>query len=477
MSDARQSIGVNYGQLGDNLPSPREAVALMKAMKIGKVKIYDANPSILRELGNSEIKVCIMLPNDQIPPTAANQSFADAFVRNNVSSFYPQTRIRMLLVGNEVLSESDDTYWPFLVPAMINLHKALRRQKLRKVKVSSPVAMDVLAHGSLFPPSQAAFRSNIAHSVIMPMLRFLHHTNSPLFLDVYPYLTWKSNTNTNNISIDFALFGPNAPPYKDPMLPTTNHGAGAGADGAAPLLYHNLLDLELDAVLTAMSKLGYPKVQLTLSETGWPTVGDLDERGANVYNAATYNRRLVKKVVAMQGTPLRPGTVVETYIFALFNENLKPGPVTERHWGLLYPNGTHIYDIDLTGYLNESDYHHPPPEAAAAAAAAAGKLKLWCVANPEADDATLAAALTYACAHFDCAPIQPHQPCSLPNSTLSHASYAFNAYYNNFQSIGGTCFFGGAANLTAQDPSKAPPFPSPPLPLNLYFNGKWYIHL
>jgi hypothetical protein len=45
---------------------------------------------------------------------------------------------------------------------------------------------------------------------------------------------------------------------------------------------------------------------------------------------------------------------VPTYVFALFNENLKPGAATEQHWGLLYPNGTAVYSINLAGSSSSS---------------------------------------------------------------------------------------------------------------------------
>eukprot|EP00250_Pteridium_aquilinum_P004882 c15065_g1_i1 orf=3-1406(+) len=433
-TDARYTIGVNYGQLGDNLPTPHNAIQLIKDMKVGKVKIYDANPAILKELLNTDIEVCVMLPNQQIIAVAKNKTLADVFVHTNVSSFYPDTKIRTLLVGNEILSASNET-WPYLVPAMINLYEALRKHKIRKVKVSTPLAMDMF-QGSLFPPSRASFRTDLAESVMKPMLSFLHHTRSSMFVDVYPFFEWENNAA--NISLDFALFAPNAPIYKD------ENG----------LEYHNLLDLQLDAVVTAMAKVGYPNVKLTISETGWPTKMDLDERGANIHNAALYNRRLVKKVLAWPplGTPLRKHTLMDTYIFALFNEDLKSGPTTERNWGLLYPNGTQVYEIDLTGYKNESQYKALPP---APPEVAPGNLKLWCIANPEADAATLGGALSYACEQgsANCEPIQPDGACFFPNNTVSHASYAFNDYYNKFHKIGGTCVFGGAANLTTENPS------------------------
>lgn len=433
--DARYTIGVDYGQLGDNLPAARKAIEFVKHMNIGKVKIYDANPAILSALANSDIKVCVMLPNEQISAVATNKSLAEIFVHQNISSFYPRTKIRTLLVGNEILSGSNQT-WPYLVPAMINLNNALVKHKLHKVKVSTPLAMDMF-QGSLFPPSNASFRTDIALSVLKPMLRFLHRTRSSMFVDVYPFFAFEKDPT--GISLDFALFGSNAEVYKD----FDNN-----------LEYRNLLDVQLDAIVAAMSKLDYAKVKLTISETGWPTRGDLDERGANIHNAALYNRRLAKKMLAKPplGTPRRPGVLIDTYIFALFNENLKPGPTTERNWGLLYPNGSHVYEVDLTGWLNESQYAPLPP---APAETAPGNLKLWCVANPVTNETSLALALSYACGQgsADCGPIQPGQICFYPNTLVAHASYAFNDYYHKFKSIGGNCEFGGAANLTTHDPS------------------------
>jgi hypothetical protein len=32
----------------------------------------------------------------------------------------------------------------------------------------------------------------------------------------------------------------------------------------------------------------------------------------------------------------------------------KPGPGTEPHWGVLYPNGTCVYTVDMTGQLANS---------------------------------------------------------------------------------------------------------------------------
>lgn len=66
-----------------------------------------------------------------------------------------------------------------------------------------------------------------------------------------------------DINLDFALFEANFEQI----------------DGGTGLAYTNLLDEMLDSLIFAMAKLGYPDIRLVISETGWPTVGDIEQPG------------------------------------------------------------------------------------------------------------------------------------------------------------------------------------------------------
>lgn len=210
----------------------------------------------------------------------------------------------------------------------------------------------------------------------------------------------------------------------------------------------------LDAVVFAMGRLGYPHIRLFIAETGWPNGGDIDQIGANVYNAATYNRNVARKLSAKPpvGTPARPGIVLPSFIFALYNENLKLGQGTERHFGLLYPNGTNIYEIDLSGKKPDSEYKPLPKPRNNEVY----KGKLWCLVKKGANVTEVAAALGYACGQGNgtCDPIQRGGKCYKPNSLVSHANYAFSSYWSQFKKVGGTCNFNGLATMTVKDPSK-----------------------
>ncbi|CAI0426434.1 unnamed protein product [Linum tenue] len=430
--------GVNYGQLGNNLPSPATSVELIKSLRAKRVKLYDANPKILRALKGTDIQVSVMIPNELIPNVSASQSFSDRWVRTNVVPFYPSTKIRYLLVGNEILTNPDVGTWFNLVPAMGRVKLSLRKFRLHKVKVGTPHATNVLE--SSFPPSNGTFRSDIAVRVIKPMLQFLNRTRSFMFLDVYPYFPWAAEPS--NINLDYALFQAHNVTYTDPL---------------SNLTYTNLFDQIVDAVVFAMKRLGYPGIRIFIAETGWPSAGDVDQIGASIYNAAVYNRNAVKKLTAKPpiGTPARPGVVIPSILFALFNENQKGGPGTERHFGLLYPNGTAVYEIDLSGQTPLSGYKKPLPPPTNNEPY---KGELWCVVAAEegsANETALAEALSWACSQGKgiCDPLQPGGKCSKPDSLSWHASYAFSAYWAQFKKLGGTCSFNGLAALTAKDPS------------------------
>uniref|UniRef100_A0A7N0U2I0 X8 domain-containing protein n=1 Tax=Kalanchoe fedtschenkoi TaxID=63787 RepID=A0A7N0U2I0_KALFE len=79
----------------------------------------------------------------------------------------------------------------------------------------------------------------------------------------------------------------------------------------------------------------------------------------------------------------------------------------------------------------------------------------WCVAAPGASQADLQNALDWACGlgMADCRPIQTGGSCFNPDTLLSHASYAFNYYYQQNGNSDIACNFGGTAALTKTDPS------------------------
>lgn len=330
-----KSIGINYVRSEENLLSPAESVSLMKALKIGRVKLYDSDPEVLTALANTGLSVVIAVQNEEIPTVASSILNADEWVKRSVLAHYPATRINGITVGNEILTDyNNQDRWSKLVPAMQNIHSSLVRWNLSKrIKVTTTVAMDAL--NSSTAPSSARFRDDIAESVMKPLLRFISNSKSFYFVNAYPYFAWAANAK--KVPVDYATFG---------------SVKAAVQDGG--LKYTDMLSAQLDANIAAIEKLGYNNVKIAISETGWPAAGG---PGANVDLAATYNRRVVVRMLANPalGTPKRPGTFVPTYLFALFNaDNNKHG--TQRNWGLLYPNGSQVYPVDMTGKLTDPEF-------------------------------------------------------------------------------------------------------------------------
>lgn len=80
----------------------------------------------------------------------------------------------------------------------------------------------------------------------------------------------------------------------------------------------------------------------------------------------------------------------------------------------------------------------------------------WCVALAGVSQADLQNALDWACGlgKADCTPIQKGGACYEPDTLVSHASFAFNNYYQTNGNSDIACNFGGTATLTKNNPSK-----------------------
>ncbi|GAB2261094.1 hypothetical protein Droror1_Dr00011949 [Drosera rotundifolia] len=412
------SIGVNYGTMGDSLPSPAAVANFLKTNTvIDRVKLFDANPDILRAFANTGIAVTITVPNGNIPGLMTVEG-AKGWVERNVMGF-EGTRIERVLVGNEVLHWGPQELRDDLVGAMRMLRVALVQAGLGHIQVTTAHSLGILLRSQ--PPSTGRFRPGWDTGVLAPMLQFLRETKSPFVVNPYPY------------------FGSTAK-----LLNYCTFGRYRGwPDRYTGKVYYNMFDSLMDAVYSAIKALGYPDVDIVVGETGWPTVAESWQTWVNEGSAKAYNGGLVRHVNSGRGTPLMPGRNFETYIFGLFNEDQKPGPIAERNFGLFRPDFTPVYDA---GILRSSSRPQPGPKPV-------GR-KQWCVPKPGATDAQLQSNINYACSQgIDCTPIQVGGACFQPVSTRGHAQYAMNAYYQakGYQAF--NCDFAGTGVITNKDPS------------------------
>ncbi|KAH7675502.1 Glucan endo-1,3-beta-D-glucosidase protein [Dioscorea alata] len=96
---------------------------------------------------------------------------------------------------------------------------------------------------------------------------------------------------------------------------------------------------------------------------------------------------------------------------------------------------------------------YPPPTVPPPPARGTGP-PLWCVARPTVPDPILLEAMNYACGSgADCDAIQPNGACFEPDTLISHASYAFNSFWQRTKGAGSSCDFGGTAMLITKNPS------------------------
>ncbi|KAJ9558909.1 hypothetical protein OSB04_013523 [Centaurea solstitialis] len=258
-------VGINYGRIANNLPTPSHVSVLLRSLNISRVKVYDADPAVLGAFAGTDVEFIVAVGNDLLQKMRDPQQ-AQSWVQQNVQPYISQTKITCITVGNEVLGGGDNQLATYLLPAMKTVYGALVDLGLSKQV----------------------------------------YVDSPFFINAYPYFAYKSDPN--NVQLEYVLFEPN----NGAVDPNTN------------LKYDNMLYAQIDAVYSAIKALGHSDVEVKISETGWPSKGDEDDPGATVQNAGIYNRNLMQRMQQGQSTPARPSQPIDIYLFALFNENQSP---------------------------------------------------------------------------------------------------------------------------------------------------------
>ncbi|KAG7599081.1 Glycoside hydrolase family 17 [Arabidopsis suecica] len=139
---------------------------------------------------------------------------------NHDEPYLADVNISFITVGNEVIP---GPIGPQVLPVMQSLTNLVKSRNL-PIAVSTVVAMSNLKQS--YPPSAGKFTSQ-AREQLVPVLKLLSQTSTPILVNIYPYAS-----DPTNIPLDYATFNTEA------VVVVVQDG---------PLGYSNMFDAIFDA--------------------------------------------------------------------------------------------------------------------------------------------------------------------------------------------------------------------------------------
>lgn len=243
--------------------------------------------------------------------------------------------IKVIGLGNEPNAKGQANLGPGVwTSAAQNLRTALTAGGYQ-----TPISACLLFGGlTSYPPAAARFQEdNNNHSMLgyMQAINSVNPSNPFVFVNILPSFT------VNDVVRDVPVTRPWYPDFGT-FRSTTDPGNNDG--NVRP--YWALADLQYNCVLNALRAANLSKIQVYISESGWPS----DNAGefATPQNEADYINGLLTKWVRPQ---MQNGGAVPTFLFEAFDE-----PTQERvnsAWGLRDRNGALKSGLTLPSWISE----------------------------------------------------------------------------------------------------------------------------
>jgi exo-beta-1,3-glucanase (GH17 family) len=314
-------VGVNYGRqyASSSLP-PAQAMQLIKS-HFNMVKLFNFEADVVQAAVANGLEIALGTPNSSLAEFAAGSLNACPACDAYVAMIAPyKNNIKVIILANEPFT-TDGVDPAQLVPAMRNLSAALKRANSPlDIPVTTVIAIRTL--GISYPPADGAFRPEFVTDMkaVFDYLGQAGNANF-IFLNVYPYIAIREDPV--HIPLAYALF--------------TQPVGG----------FANLFAAQYTAFRAAMSKLTPPAtIPVFIGETGWASEGSsvtiapsdspvlpcTDRLIAAACNEGVYVKGFIDWV-KLQTPP------IESFLFEMYDENLKPGSPDEPHFGLFTESG------------------------------------------------------------------------------------------------------------------------------------------
>ncbi|KAJ4967019.1 hypothetical protein NE237_018868 [Protea cynaroides] len=397
---------------------------------IETLNIVDPTPTLLGSLSHTDIPVAVSVRESDLYEVSSSVLMAEGWLRNQVLTYFPSTKITTIVVGNAVLCSKDhEEKWGLILPSLKNIHHSLVRWGLEKeIKVSASFSGDCLN------PHSNSFRDDLAAKVISPLLGFLRNSNSIYCVSLPLDFSSLSSEAINLVSAHsesikkLALLGP------------------------FQITEINVILCTQENQKPKSRKLSF--MSSNVVDPARPTPLPSIRSSIGLSNPANVAKSPLPPLTGIAPPPSFPHTLAPP---PSFPHTLPPPPSMSFSFS---PEGSPVVvpsnppDAITLPPCSAMDMGAPAPTPTPTQGTGEEK-GLWCVAKPSVPADTLQEAMDYACGEGggDCKEIEPHGRCYSPDTVIAHASYAFNSYWQKNKGNGGTCSFGGTAMIINADPS------------------------
>lgn len=370
--------------------------------------LYDTNAEDFQASSHSTLPMAVSVDDGHLHEVSSSVLTAEAWLRRYVLAHYPTAKITTIVAGETVLCDKGQGHkLDSVLPSLKNIYHSLKRWGLEKdIKLSAAFSSDCLH------PYSTSYRDDLAEKVIKPLLEFLQNTNS--------------------------TYTVNPPPNFSPLSDESVTLVSSHSESMEKLGFFSLKNIN---VLVSGPKQKKP-VSRKLSFMESKPVEPFPERPNPLPEIAqpplhsSVGYSVPANVAKQPHPPLAQIASPPSWTYPFAPESPPVMDPAAPPFGFTLPP------------CNPAPITAPAPKIGVAQ-------KLWCVAKPSVPAETLQGAMDYACGAggADCEEIRPHGNCYYPDTLVSHASYAFNSYWQKHKRGGGTCSFGGTAMIINADPS------------------------